>query len=179
MNKNFLKFNDRVIYFLSIDGRYWIAIKPICESLGVDYIAQFKSIKKDDILGAALSNQTIQVLDDQARGMACLPEKYVYGWLFSIQSKSPELQEYKKQCYDVLYNHFHGSLTGRLNTLEEKKVLEKEQRDLKAALKDNPDVKRLKEIEELKKSINSELQQMDNRLLSGQIFELFPQKRKS
>lgn len=38
MNKHekFLKFNGKNIVFLSIDGTYWIAIKPICDALNID-----------------------------------------------------------------------------------------------------------------------------------------------
>ena len=44
--------------------------------------------------------------------MFCLPLKYIFGWLFSIdESKvNPRSKEifirYKDECYDVLYDHF-------------------------------------------------------------------------
>jgi hypothetical protein len=34
--KKFLEFNGKNIYFLAVDGIYWIAVKPICEALDVD-----------------------------------------------------------------------------------------------------------------------------------------------
>ena len=84
--KKFLEFNGKLIYFLAVDGQYWIAIKPIMEALGVEYTRQFKNLKEDKILGAALALQPMQVPGDQTRNYACLPEFFIYGWLFSIQS---------------------------------------------------------------------------------------------
>ena len=52
--------------------------------------------------------------------MICLPEKYIYGWLLSINSSSQELRNYKKECYDILYNYFHGTITGRKELLKKK-----------------------------------------------------------
>lgn len=90
--KKFLEFNGKVIHFLSVDGQYWIAIKPICRALGVDYIRQFKNLKADAILAPAyavqpmqtpdkqnsisipaLSVQTTQVPKNQLRNYLCLP----------------------------------------------------------------------------------------------------------
>lgn len=112
-DKNLLKFNGKNIIFRRIKGQYWIGVKSVCEALSVDYVAQFKNIQVDPILGPALSNQTMQVPGDQVRNMACLPEFLIYGWIFSINSKSEELIEYKKECYGVLFNHFHGAITRR------------------------------------------------------------------
>lgn len=118
--RKFLEFNGKPIFFVAADGKYWIAIKPICEALNVEYTRQFKNIKKDEILKAALATQPMQAPDNQVRNYAALPEFYVYGWLMKIQSASPELQKYQWECYGVLYNHFHGSITGRKELLSAK-----------------------------------------------------------
>jgi len=52
--------------------------------------------------------------------MTSLPEKWIYGWLMSVQSASPELIEYKKLCYEILNEYFHGTITGRKNLLSAK-----------------------------------------------------------
>lgn len=118
--RKFLEFNGKNIFFVAIDGQYWIAIKPICRALNVDYVRQFKNLKEDEILKAALSKQTMQVPGDQLRNYVCLPEFYIYGWIFQIQSQSAELLKYKWECYRVLYEHFHGAITGRKELLSEK-----------------------------------------------------------
>ena len=109
MNKHehFLSFNGKNIIYVKVDKTYWIALKPICEALNVDYIRSFRNAKNDPILGSVLSEQTIQVAKNgkkQGRNMTCIPEKYVYGWLFSLRSDSPELLAYKRTCYELLYN---------------------------------------------------------------------------
>ena len=118
--EKFLEFKGKKLFFLAKDGKYWIAIKPICEALNVNFNRQYQNIKEDPILGSAYANQQMQLGEDQLRYWACLPEFYVYGWIFSIQSKSEELQEYKWKCYEVLYNYFHGAITGRKPILDRK-----------------------------------------------------------
>jgi hypothetical protein len=58
--------------------------------------------------------------DGKTRKMTSLPEKWIYGWLLSLQSKSPDLQQYKKLCYEVLNDYFHGSISGRKELLAQK-----------------------------------------------------------
>ena len=129
MNKQvskFLEFNGKTLVFLAVDGQYWIALKPICEALNVDYIHQYKNAQKDPILGQLLCNHTMVAADEKSRKMASLPEKWIYGWLMSVQSASPELQEYKKLCYEVLNDYFHGAITGRKSLLQQKAKIQVE-----------------------------------------------------
>ncbi|WP_299576604.1 phage antirepressor N-terminal domain-containing protein [uncultured Sunxiuqinia sp.] len=118
--KKFLEFNGKVIYFVAADGQYWIALKPICEALGVDFEAQRKNLKEDEILAQLPSEQTVVAADGKLRKMLCLPEFYIYGWIFQIQSQSEDLLKYKWECYRVLYEHFHGAIGGRKDLLKEK-----------------------------------------------------------
>ncbi|MHC1707462.1 MAG: phage antirepressor N-terminal domain-containing protein [Bacteroidales bacterium] len=120
---NFLSFKGKSLLFLSAEGIIWIAIKPVCEALKVDYRRQARTIMSDPVLGAAWSNQTIQIPGDQKRMMTCLPEKLVYGWLFSIRSNSKELLEYKMECYNILFDHFHGTFSIRQKVLKEKALI--------------------------------------------------------
>lgn len=123
MNKKvekFLQFNGKKILFVGKDGVWWIAIKPICEALNVEYTRIFKNIKEDSLLSEPLAVQPIVAADGKMRKMSCLPEFFVYGWLMGIQSESKELKEYKWECYRVLYEHFHGAIGGRKDLLKEK-----------------------------------------------------------
>lgn len=124
--KKFLEFNGKSIHFLAVDGQYWIALKPICEALNVNWNRQFQNLKEDKNLQAAFANQQMQVPGDQLRNYVCLPEFFVYGWIFSIQSDSEELAAYKWECYRILYEHFHGAITGRKELLSEKARLQLE-----------------------------------------------------
>jgi len=109
---NFIEFNNKKIHFTKKNGTYYIIVKSVCEALDVDFEMQRRRIKEDPILGPAPLNSTVQVDGDtQKRTYFCLPEKYIYGWIFSIQSNSEELLAYKRECYDVLFNHFNGIIT--------------------------------------------------------------------
>ena len=107
MNKQivkFLEFKGKNIIYLTVDGTYWIAIKPICEVLNIEYTRQFKNLKNDAILASELAKQPMQIPgDDQLREYICLPEEFIYGWIFSIRSESAELEQYKRECYHVLF----------------------------------------------------------------------------
>lgn len=158
--KKFLEFNGKSIHFLAVDGQYWIAIKPIMEALGVEYTRQFKNLKEDKILGPALALQPMQVPGDQVRNYACLPEFYIYGWLFSIQSASEELANYKWQCYRILYEHFHGAIVGRKELLTEK-VKAQLERDRCLNTLDPEVAYRLSQADKKRKQVNNELRKLD------------------
>jgi hypothetical protein len=101
--------------------------------------------------------------------MVALPEKYVYGWLFSVQSGSDAFQNYKKECYEVLYEYFHGSIGVRSTTLIQKAQDELELAKIEAELKALPDFRR---FEELKGSIarsGKVLKQLDRKFVDSQL----------
>lgn len=96
------------------NGEVFVPIKPICQAIGVDVESQIDKIESDEILGSTTVLSTVVAADGKAREMRSLPLKYVYGWLFTINPRnvSPEAREavarYRRECYDVLYEHFTG-----------------------------------------------------------------------
>lgn len=136
----FLLFNEQNIVYTRIKGVYWIGLKSICEALKVNYNRQFQNLQTDPILGSAFAKQQMQVPgDNQKREYVCLPEEYIYGWIFSLRSDSPELLEYKRECYHLLYQHFHGVITRRMELYKELSSAKKKSVELEARLKSNPD----------------------------------------
>lgn len=167
-NENFLEFNGKRIATLRQDGEWWVAVKPICEALEIQFNHQHQRILNDPILGELSRKHKIVAADSKERNMVCLPEKYVYGWLFGINSDSQELLNYKRQCYEVLFEHFHGALTGRVKLLEERLDINQKIRDKQALLEKSS---LYTEIEELKKERTlkvRELNRMDKEMASGQ-----------
>ena len=126
--RKFLEFNGKSIHFLSVDGEYWIALKPICEALGIHWNKQHEKLQNgDDIYGELSTDRDMVAADRKIRKMTSLPERFIYGWIFSIPfsgSMSDEakqnLKAYKIECCDILHNHFHGSIIGRKELLSEK-----------------------------------------------------------
>ena len=117
MNKHekFLDFNGKKIYFRDQDGQSWIAIKPICNQLGVSYYQCLKNIQTDMLLERNTKKLNIRV-DLKGNGyhvpkdMMCINEKLLYGWILTIRSKSPELLAYQHTCYERLYEQMKGSI---------------------------------------------------------------------
>ncbi|TAN12336.1 MAG: hypothetical protein EPN37_15545 [Chitinophagaceae bacterium] len=169
----FLQFNGRNIYFQSEKGITYVAIKPICEALGINYNRQFQNLKNHVILSQLFAKQQMVAADGRMREMICLSEFYVYGWIFSIQSDNPELVKYQWECYKILYNHFHGSITGRASILQSKTKNELEIERLEAILKETEEAKKIDELKQSVKAANKSLAVMDKELATGQL-SLFP-----
>ncbi len=63
----------------------YIAIKPACELIGLDYISQYKSIKNDQILGQLLSLKTTTGADKKQYEMVSLPKHAFLMWVYRLQ----------------------------------------------------------------------------------------------
>lgn len=173
-HERFLQLNGKNIYFLKSDGTYWIALKPICEALNIDARRAREVAKNDPILGSVVSKQTLQIpvfrkdigSVNQPKAMTCLPEKYIYGWLFSLRSDSAELTEYKRTCYELLYNHFHGTITNRKELLLERNNLDDEIINIRKALKEEDQkYTRLEDLINKRKAITNQLNSFDKELI--------------
>lgn len=161
-SKKFLEFNGKQMFFTLINGKWWIALKPICDALNVNWNRQWQNLKKDITLSTQYAVQHMQVGENQPRKMVCLPEFYIYGWLFQIQSESTELLNYKWECYEVLHDYFHGTITQRGNLLRRKAEAQEE---IDKAIEEIPlVVEKQKEINR----INRNLRELDKDILTGQ-----------
>lgn len=94
------------------NGEKWVPVKPICDALGVDYPTQFTKLKNDPILSSIIGLNPMVGADGKDREMVTIPFRYVFGWLFRIDSRNVKEEsreavlKYQLQCYDALYNHF-------------------------------------------------------------------------
>jgi hypothetical protein len=166
----FLEFNGKNLVFLSENGIYHVAIKPVCEGIGVDFIRQFKNLKEDSILGPKLSKQTIMVPGSkQPRKFICLPEKYIYGYIFSIKSDSEALLAYKEKCYELLYDFFHGALTQRKGLIREKAEVASERSRIEMNFKSNADFLRWESLKAAEARIGKDLKNADTKEFNEQL----------
>lgn len=163
--QNFLSFNEKTIYFKEVGNEYWIAIKPICEALNVDYIRAYKNISEDENLSQLLSEQTMVGADNKNRKMVCLPEKYIYGWLFSLRSKSEALKQYQMKCYEVLFNYFNGAIIGRKKLLEKQADTQKKIERVEQELKSNPQYIELITLRQESEQIKQYLRKIDKQII--------------
>lgn len=97
------------------NGQKLVPIKPICEALGIDAKVQRTKISDDEILSSVGVLSTSTGSDGKQYEMFCLPYKFIFGWLFTINPKNvkEEAKElvinYKLACYNALYQSFTDS----------------------------------------------------------------------
>lgn len=108
-----IDFHEDILFALERDDGVFVAVSPICESVGVSPQMQRKRIQADPILREG----GIVAILPSGGGMQetfCLRLDLVNGWLFTIDVNrvKPELRErvlvYKRECFRVLFEHFHG-----------------------------------------------------------------------
>lgn len=86
-----------------------VAMKPICEAIGLDWSAQFRRIERHAVLGTCVAIMATQLPGEvQSREVITLPLDYLNGWLFGIDVSrvKPELRErlveYQRECFAAL-----------------------------------------------------------------------------
>lgn len=94
------------------DGQHLVAMRPICEDIGLSWHSQFERIKRDDVLASTIRVVQTVAQDEKNRELVCLPIEYLNGWLFGIDTRRcreearPALLRYKRECYQVLAAHW-------------------------------------------------------------------------
>lgn len=87
-----------------------VAVKPICEALGIAFEPQFTRLKSDPILSSTVTTSITVGADGKQREMVTIPFKFVFGWLFRIDSRNVKeesraaVEKYQLHCYNALYN---------------------------------------------------------------------------
>ena len=87
-----------------------VAIKPICEALGINFPSQYTRLQNDPILSSTIVLNTTVGGDGKDREMVTIPFKFVFGWLFRIDSRNVNAEsrenvlKYQLACYNALYN---------------------------------------------------------------------------
>jgi hypothetical protein len=106
-----IQFHDQQLIVLNHQNKPYIAMKPICENIGLDWHAQRQRIHRHHVLS---KGEVMITLPSKSGNQeyVCLPISMINGWLFGIETSrvKPEiratLEQYQLECFDVLYNHF-------------------------------------------------------------------------
>lgn len=91
-----------------------VALRPICDALGLDWSRQLKLVKDDPVLFSVVGELPTTGADGKQYEMLCLPLDYLNGWLFKISAKRytgarrDAIIRYQRECYRVLAEHFIG-----------------------------------------------------------------------
>lgn len=98
-----------------IDGVPHVAIKPICDALGVNWSGQYLRIQRTPILSEGICVMQTPSSGGEQQTLLLALDK-LNGWLFGISTariRDPErrarLLQYQRECFDVLAAHFGAS----------------------------------------------------------------------
>ena len=109
-----IEFYGSRIYTVEKDGEHYVAMKPICENIGIDWRAQYNKINRHPILNPVVVMMTTTGSDGKQYKMQMLPVKYLQGWLFMVDANrvKPEIKErliqYQRECFDVLNQYWQN-----------------------------------------------------------------------
>lgn len=116
MNPNpITRINGIDIVTVEKDGETYLPVTPICNAIGIDAKAQRDKIQNDEFLAPVGVLSPSAGADGKKYEMFCIPIRYVFGWLFSINPKNVNEESrasviaYRRECYDVLWQHFVGA----------------------------------------------------------------------
>lgn len=116
------KINGADIVTVERDGEIFVPIKPICEAIGIDVDAQRNKLNADEFFNSTTAIITAVAADEKEREMYCIRLRDVYGWLATINpgkvatEAREDVARYRRECYDVLYEHFTGSMRRTIET---------------------------------------------------------------
>ncbi len=106
-------FHGQDLAVIPHEDKLLVAIKPICENIGMQWRGQNQRILRDEVLGSVACMMHATAADGKSYKYACLPLEFLNGWLFGIDTnriKNPEVKarviEYKKECYQALFSYW-------------------------------------------------------------------------
>ena len=94
------------------DGNAWIAVRPICEAIGIDWRSQYVKLKSDPRFSCG--DITMTGADGKQYMMTSLPASQIAGWLYGINSRrvgpevAPLLLEFQQYCTQAIYTAVSG-----------------------------------------------------------------------
>ena len=118
MNNNIISvpFHSQMLSVVLVNDLPFVAMKPICEAIGIDWEGQRQKINRHSVLSqvACMIKATSFGQDGKEYivEMMMLPIKYLNGWLFGIDANRVKAEakdlviEYQRECFDVLADHF-------------------------------------------------------------------------
>jgi hypothetical protein len=138
--KTIARINETTIQVVNDNGTQLIPVKPICEALGIAYEPQFTKLKDDDFLSSVTTIAYATGSDGKTYEMVCIPLKYVFGWLFTINPKNVKeearesVAKCRNNCYDVLSDY----ISLKSDFLEYKQtIIEKKMDEFKNAVSES------------------------------------------
>lgn len=114
MKTEMIQFHGHAVVTIHEPDGIFVALKPICDAIGLSWQGQLERTKRDLVLSSSIRVTRMVADDEKVREMICLPINKLNGWLFGVDARrvKAELQQdvldYQRDCYDVLDAHFRG-----------------------------------------------------------------------
>lgn len=106
-----IPFHGQTIPVFTQNRQHYVAMRPICENIGLEWNSQFRRIKRNEILNSAIAMMATPSNGGKQETL-CLPLEYLNGWLFGVDARrvKPQIRErllqYQRECFQVLAAHF-------------------------------------------------------------------------
>lgn len=117
-------FRSDTLVAVERDDGVFVAIKPICETLGVNWNKQLERIKRDAVLSEGMTMMVIPS-SGGTQETTLLRLDLVNGWLFTVdenrvrdEATRQRVLTYKRECHAVLFRHFYGRAAERPSSAE-------------------------------------------------------------
>lgn len=111
---NIVDFHGNKLISILVDEVPYVAVKPICEAIGVDAEAQRGRIARHPVLSSVAFVTKATGSDGKSYDMLMLPLDKLNGFLFGINANRIQNQEvrerliqYQSECFDVLANYWN------------------------------------------------------------------------
>ncbi len=108
-----INFHGTNIPTFNVEGVIRVAMKPICDAIGLGWQSQFHRIKRHPVLSTCIVMMTTQLPGErQRRKLLTMPLNKLNGWLFGVDASrvKPEVRdklvEYQSECFDVLSDYW-------------------------------------------------------------------------
>ena len=114
MKTELIQFHGHDVVTIHEPDGIFVALKPICDAIGLSWQGQLERAKRDLVLSSVIRVTRTTGTDGKQYEMICLPINKLNGWLFGVDARrvKAELQQvvldYQRDCYDVLDAHFRG-----------------------------------------------------------------------
>lgn len=118
-------FRNDTLFAVERDDGVFVAVKPICDSLGLAWGSQHNRLLRDPILAEGVFTTKMPSIGGMQE-TTCLRLDLVNGWLFTIDEsrvKDDETRQrvlsYKRECHAVLFSHFYGKRQKPATSIED------------------------------------------------------------
>lgn len=106
-------FHGQSLVVLNHNEQPYVAMRSVCEGIGLHWEGQLQRIKRHSVLGPSMCVIHMEGEHGKKRDYVCLPLSMLNGWLFGVDANrvKPEIRDrlidYQRECFQVLYQHWH------------------------------------------------------------------------